>query len=1275
MTCREQARAARLGSWAGHRGPQCGDGLLAAAVLALTSAYHGPAQDLVRACAGDVAVSSALVDIATGHPMARRAGSASVLMADLAVPLGPGRDYPVATMTTGSLTCGACGAENRPDRRFCRACGTELGHACPSCGAAAEDGDRFCGRCGARLDDTVVPTQALAADEHAAAAVERRHVSILFADLVGSTTMAEGADVEAIRGLLDRYYVLCREVVARYGGVIEKFIGDAVMAVWGSPVAHEDDAERAVRTALDLVDAAQALRTPSGTPLVVRAGVLTGEAATTLSTDGQAMVAGDLVNTASRLQGAASPGAVLVGEATRRESEAAIDYEPAGDLELKGKAGPTPAWRALRVAAGRLGSGRARRLEPPFVGRDDELRLLKEVFLQTARERRARLVSVTGPAGIGKSRLAWELEKYIDGIVEVVYWHQGRSPAYGDGLAYWALAEMIRQRARIAETDDPATARTKLAAMATEWLTDDEERGRVEPRLAALLGLEPPPPGGAEELTAAWRTLFERIADRGPTMLVFEDLHWAEGGLLDFIESLLGSARSKPILVLALARPELIEGRPTWGATVRNHLRLDLAPLDDEAMEMLLVGLAPGIPPEAIAAIRARAEGVPLYAVETVRMLLDSGRLVESGGRFRLAGELGDLAVPDSLLALLGSRLDALDPGARDLVGYASVLGISFPADLLAAVAGQDVAGVREVLDGLVARELMAFDDDPRSPERGQHRFLQGVLREVAYNRLSRKERQARHVAAAEAFAAEGGDELAGVIATHYLEAVRAAPDEERDELRARALASLEAAAARSRDIGAYASAARYLGDAVGLAADETETLRLREARMRELYDAADVAGTLAETADLLAEAERRGDDGLAARAAYCRVGALLQTGQPREAVRLLEGVRARVGAFITEDADGIRLLAELGRCHLMAGAPDLAAPVIEEALALAERGSLRDVIAELLASKGWAIGVLGRAVEAGALLRGGIVFAERDGHLRAEFRCRMNFSAWAVYEDPRESFEVARAGYERAVQRGYDAWGASLAGNALSEAVDLGEWAWVERTTALLDPEPTDVWGANVLQPMAVVQACRGDLGAAADAYEVMERLVRTTDDDAQAFFSFGTTGAAIAVARGDIDDAVAKLAVSSRAVDAFGYDDVPLVTTVALLARDAALVDRVAGRSPGGRVGTAWAAAAAAAATAIRGDAAALSRLDTAIDEIEGLGLLFIAARLRYARALFDPGDGGARAAAEGAAAVLRDLGAVALLARLEPLLGGQAAESQPAGDAASASASGRP
>ncbi|HEY8842669.1 MAG TPA: adenylate/guanylate cyclase domain-containing protein, partial [Gaiellaceae bacterium] len=300
------------------------------------------------------------------------------------------------------MTCSTCGTENRVGRMFCSNCGSVLARSCLACGAANEPDDRFCGDCGAPLDAS---GSAIAAT---APVAERRLVSVLFGDLVGFTPLSEDRDPEEVRELLSRYFDTARQVIERYGGTVEKFIGDAVMAVWGTPVAREDDPERAVRAALELVEVVAALEAG----LAMRVGVVTGEAAVTVGAEGQGMVAGDLVNTASRVQAAAQPGAVLVGERARRASEAAIQYEDAGEHELKGKSEPLSLWRAVRVVAARRGERRGDALEPPFVGRDGELRLIKDLFHASADERKARLVSVLGIAGIGKTRLSWEFEKY-----------------------------------------------------------------------------------------------------------------------------------------------------------------------------------------------------------------------------------------------------------------------------------------------------------------------------------------------------------------------------------------------------------------------------------------------------------------------------------------------------------------------------------------------------------------------------------------------------------------------------------------------------------------------------------------------------------------------------------------------------------------------------------------------------------------------------------------------------------------------------------------------
>ena len=704
------------------------------------------------------------------------------------------------------MVCSNCGTENRAGRKFCSECAAPLALPCPSCGALNEPGEKFCGECAQPLP-AGLPTTAPSSLQAPTPVAERRLVSILFADLVGFTTLAEGRDAEDTRELLSGYFDLSREVIGRYGGTIEKFIGDAVMAVWGAPTAHEDDAERAVRAALDLVDAVRTL----GPAIQARAGVLTGEAAVTLGATNQGMVAGDLVNTASRLQSAAAPGTVLVGEATHRAAAGAIAFEEASEQTLKGKTSPVPAWRALRVVAELGGRNRSETLEAPFVGRDDELRLLKDLFHATGRERRARLVSVIGPAGIGKSRLGWEFSKYTDGVIDTTYWHVGRSPAYGEGISFWALGEMVRRRAGLFETDDETTTRLKIAETLVEYVPDEADRRWMEPALLALLGVETST-GGSEQLFAAWRTFFERIADRGTVTMVFEDFHHANSGLIDFVDHLLEWSRGAPIYVITLSRPELLERRPDWGAAKRNFTSLYLEPLDPGAMRELLAGLVPGLPASAVQAIVARADGIPLYAVETVRMLVADGRLAIDDGTYRPVGDLTSLAVPETLTALIASRLDGLAPDDRTLVSDAAVLGQSFTPAGLAAVSGIPEAELEPRLRALVRRELLTLETDARSPERGQYAFVQALIREVAYNTLAKPDRKRRHLAAARFFESLDTDEIAGALAGHYLAAnANATEGPEADALAGQARIALIAAAARAVALGANDHALRIL--------------------------------------------------------------------------------------------------------------------------------------------------------------------------------------------------------------------------------------------------------------------------------------------------------------------------------------------------------------------------------------------------------------------------------------------------------------------------------
>ena len=521
-------------------------------------------------------------------------------------------------------------------------------------------------------------------------------------------------------------------------------------------------------------------------------------------------MAGDAVNTAARVQAAAGPGTVLVDEATQRLAGAGVGFAEAGEHALKGKAEPLELWRAVRVLAGVGGSQRVDGLEAPLTGRDAELRTVRDLFHAAAGRRVPRLVLVSGPAGVGKSRLGWEFRKYTDGLAETIWWHQGRCLSYGEGVAFWALAEMVRQRLGIAEEDPAEEAAARLAAGLDRFITDRGERAYAGLRVARLLGAAVAGDGGEalsrEELFAGWRLFFERLAAEDPVVLLVEDAQYADAGLLDFLDYLMDWVRDLPVYVLVLARPELGQARPGFG-TGRNRTALTLDPLDTVSMDQLVDALVPGMPQAARAKITAQAQGIPLFAVETVRSLVDRDVVQPVEGVYRLTGEVGQLQVPDSLHALLAARLDALDPGVRRLVADAAVLGATFPAEALIAVSGQNEAVVRAALAELVRREVLSVSADPLSPERGSYGFAQNMLRQVAYDTLSRRDRKARHLAVAahlrQAFPGDG-EEVAEVIARHYLDALDAVPDDsDAGQIRGQAIAALTRAADRAVRTGA----------------------------------------------------------------------------------------------------------------------------------------------------------------------------------------------------------------------------------------------------------------------------------------------------------------------------------------------------------------------------------------------------------------------------------------------------------------------------------------
>jgi class 3 adenylate cyclase/tetratricopeptide (TPR) repeat protein len=1022
------------------------------------------------------------------------------------------------------VICAACGTENPSSKRFCRGCGAPLAAICPSCGAGVLPDDRFCGECGTALAASGA-REAAVAGPGAEPATERRLVTVLFADVVGFTTLSEARDSEQVRALLSRYFDVCRRLIELYGGVVEKFIGDAVMAVWSAHNATEDDPERAVRAALDLVAAVTALGDEIGVPdLRVRAGVLTGEATVTIGAVGEGMVAGDVVNTAARVQSLAEPGKVLVGDSTRRATEPTVVYEDAGEHELKGKIGLHRLWRAVRIVSGARGSLKSEGLEAPFVGRERELRQIKDLFHACADERRAHLVSVTGIAGIGKSRLVWEFYKYFDGLAQVVYWHRGRCPSYGEGVTYWALADMVRMRCRLGEDDSDDVVTAKLGDVLEAHVTDPDERAFVEPRVAHLLGVE----GGGrferEDLFSAWRLFFERLADVYPTVLAFEDMQWADASLLDFIEHLLEWSRNSPLYVVTAARPELVEKRPTWGAGKRNFTSVYLEPLPETAMRDLLNGLVAGLPDALAAQILGRSEGVPLYAVETVRMLLDRGHVVQEGNVYRATGPVERLEVPETLHALIAARLDGLTPEERLVVQNGAVLGKTFTKHALAALADADPAAYDAILTGLVRKEVLSIQADPRSPEHGQYGFLQDLMRRVAYETLSRRERRLRHLAAAahlEATAADD-DELVEVLAAHYLAASEAVPDaDDADGVRARAQELFVRAAERAESLGAPGEAQRYFTQAGGLTGDDHSRA--------ELLDRAGQMGTRAglyEGAQSSFEEAIDLYNGLGDTHAAARVTSRLayldeRSGRHELAIKRMEDALAVIGDD-EADEDVALLTVRLGNARVFIGEIDSGAELIERALEMGEALGLPEILVRGWSAKSILIAP-SRRREAEMLMRSAAELAIELGLIERAATTLGNLSDLAFGDDRYEQalghlhrmLELAR----RAGDRPNEWFATSEATYALYQ---LGRW---DEAMAAFEELPRELLpsGHTLISPLTSIlpiHLYRGELEQAralCDLYAPLERSI-----DVQERSCYGAGRAVLALSEGRNEEAL---------------------------------------------------------------------------------------------------------------------------------------------------------
>ena len=1018
------------------------------------------------------------------------------------------------------MTCANCGTDNREGRKFCSECGTSLASGCPACGAANEPGEKFCGECGATLASTSTGVPPAAAP-----AAERRLVSVLFADLVGFTTLSESRDPEEVRELLSRYFDTCRRLIELYGGTVEKFIGDAVMAVWGTPTATEDDAERAVRAALDLVAAVSALGDEIGAPeLAARAGVLTGEAAVTIGAEGQGMVAGDLVNTAARIQSAANPGSVLVGDSTRRASELTVVYEDAGVHELKGKEEAAQLFRALRVASGRRGALKSTGLEPPFVGRDRELRLVKELFHASAEERTAHLVSAMGIAGIGKSRLAWEFYKYFDGLVDNVYWHRGRCLAYGEGVTYWALADMVRMRcphlrgrrrchcALEARRDaHRAHARSGRAGVRRA-----DAREPARDRRGAVLARAPRP---LRRLAALLRAAREHVPHR-PRV---------RGHAVGRREP--ARVRRVPARVVEV-EPALRAG-PHASRAPRQAAELGRrAPQLHVAPSRPTLGIGDD---GASRRLRARSPRA------TSRADLGPGRRSPSVRRRDGADAAGSRVAGAGGFGLPADRRDPLARSARDVAwarglaprratrgGAPLAPGRGRPRQDLHAPGTR--GGRRS--DGSGARPAARVTRAQGDPRRAGRPDVRPSTASTASSRTSfatSPTRRSRRRSAAPGTSplphtssthSPNEDEIAEVLASHYLDAYTALPDaEDAAEVKAKARAALARAGDRAESLGASGEALRYLAQAAELTDDALERAALF-----------DRAGWLAIYVPDWPEAERLLGESIAL---YTVAGETRTAARVSGRLATVEGWQGKIDAAIPRAEAAFAALEEyepgeelaglaatLAGDYFFRGENERALEKADFAIELAEALGSPEILARAFSAKAL-VAQTRRPEEAIALRRHVLAIAREHGLHEMESNALFNLSDLMFqrdrYEDALAYLADALQGARRIGHRPGE-W--SLLGETSYPLYMLGRWD--EALAAFAEvPEERLFAGttAGFLTSLPEIHVARGEIDRAAYVVSLFADFADAEDVQRRMYYLAGA--AVVARAKSAFEDA----------------------------------------------------------------------------------------------------------------------------------------------------------
>jgi class 3 adenylate cyclase/tetratricopeptide (TPR) repeat protein len=945
-------------------------------------------------------------------------------------------------------------------------------------------------------------------------AEERKVITSLFCDLIGFTASSDAADPEDVDRMLSAYAAMARAQIEGHGGTVEKFIGDAVVGIFGVPAAHEDDPERAVRAGLRIAEDAEELEGIDGAPLRLRVGINTGEALVRLGItpgSGERFVAGDPINTASRLQSVAPEMGVAVGLGTYEATAAVFVYEELPLATLKGKAEPVRVFHAKAPRA-RLGTDLTRTHDTLFIGREIDLALLKGIFDKAVAANSVQLVTVVGEPGLGKSRIVAELGAYIEARPDLVTWRQGRCLPYGEGITFWALGEIVKAHAGVLESDAPEVAATKLDAV----LPEGDERAWFRQRLLPLLGIEASSSAEHEELFTAWRRFLEQIAEGDPTVLVFEDLHWADDAMLSFLEHLADRAEGVPLLVIGTARPELFERHPDYTAGLHNVNRINLTPLSEEETARLVSALLEStvLPAELQQPILDRAGGNPLYAEEFVRLLKDKNLLLKKGLSWELR-EDAEVPFPGSVQALIAARLDTLRPQAKSMLADAAVVGKVFWAGALAAMGERDLAKVTDTLSELSRKELVRAVRRSSIEGEAEHAFWHILTRDVAYAQLPRASRASRHVAAArwiESKAPERVGDLADVLAHHYamaLELARAAGrNEQAGELEAPALRFLTLAGERALGLDTAAALGSFERALVLTPPGHPE----RPEALARFGEAAFQAGRSVEAAEALGKAipsfRARGDFAAAAHAMTTLSIVVNRLGDPRwaelpaEALALLEP--------LPPGPELVGALTEMAGAEALSARPEEAVRFAERALALGEELGL-DRSARALGFRGSTRCALG---DPGGLqdIREATALATQAGQGREVALLHNNLGVWLwVFEGPEASLEVMQTGIGFAQARGLAEMVDGMKPGTLDTLIDRGEFnealevaaGLVERLEA-----GEDVWDLVVVRAAQTrILAIRGQAAQVATSLDWIESTSRGAGSRDEALLGLGSS------------------------------------------------------------------------------------------------------------------------------------------------------------------------